>query len=260
MIMTRGILFAGLLFLAGCSGNNVQPAKSLLPHKMVRNEMTYEIFYNDQHQVIKVETTAAYPGGTMIQATYFTYTSDGQLTELNTTDGWQFNYTYTDGRITSTEELINGILTQTHSFTYDNNGRLAETITFQDIPEEGGVVPVSKDTFAYDGRGNLTRQQRFYYTKQGTEEHLLSSQDFSEYDNKLNSEAYFLTLPINPTAKLFQNNPGKLEVRNGNGVLAFTDTHSYTFNELGYATTKSTHSVGNGVDETYSTTYTFLEK
>lgn len=227
---------------------------------MVRNELTHEIFYNDEHQAIKVETTAAYPGGTMIQTNYFTYNPDGQVTELNTTDGWQFNYDYTNGRISSTEELINSILTQTHSFVYDDNGRLTQAITYQDIPEEGGVVPVSKDTYAYDSRGNLTRQQRYYYTNQGTQEHLLTTQDFSDYDNKLNSESFFLVIPINPTARMFQNNPGKLEVRNGNGVLAFTDTYSYTYNEAGYALTKSTHSVGSGIDETYTTTYSFKEK
>ncbi len=252
-------MIPALLVLAACADNPVQPAKSLLPHKLVRNEVTSELFYNSDNQAIKLETTSVYNGGTMVSTQYFTYDFSGKLIQLNTTSGWQFNYHYLNGRIASTEELVNAVLSQIHEFEYDNQGQLVQSITYQDIPEEGGVIPVARDTYAYDRNGNLTRSQRYYYSTGGTQSFLLTTHDFSQYDNKINPEPHFYFSPINPLARFFRNNPGRLEVRNGNGILSSTETYLYSYNSSGYAVTRTTRSIGSGIDETYQTTYSFIE-
>lgn len=251
-------ILAGLL-LVTCAERPDPTPSSLLPHKLVRNELTNELFYDGNNRVIKLEITAVYPGGTTTSADDFVYDADGKLTSFRTSTGWEFTYHYDQGRVVHTEEWVNGTLSQTHGFEYTAEGRLSKSITYQDIPEEGGVVPVAMDTYVYDYRGNLTRSQRYYYSTGGSQSNLLTTHDFSNYDDKINPEPAFFFSPINPTVQFFQNNPRRLEVRNGNGVLAFTDTYSYIYNTSGYATARFTRSVGSGIEDTYQTSYSYKE-
>ncbi len=63
----------------------------------------------------------------------------------------------------------------------------------------------------------------------------------------------------NPPRPIEWRNPGKLEVRNGNGHLSLTETYRYTYLADGFAATKTTTSVFGGNTETYATSYFFLE-
>lgn len=229
-----------------------------LPHRLVQGNTSHEIAYTPDGLISQLTTTNVYPGGTLVHHQYFLY-NDGRLTESTTSSGWRFVYNYTTDRITETEEYLDGNLSQKHTFAYDGQGRVTQSITYQDLPEEGGWIPVQKSTYAYDPAGNVLENKLYYYGTGGAPEYLLTENTFSEYDTKLNAEAAFEIFSINPTFRPFVNNPGKLEVRNGNGHLSLTETYRYTYRADGFAETKTTTSVFGGNTETYATSYFFLE-
>lgn len=261
--MNRLLTFAMIAVIAqACNpGESIapEPEPTLLPHRLVQGDMSYEIAYDPQGKVSQITTSNTYPGGTLVHDQFFLYDDSGVLVESTTTSGWRFVYTYASGRISETLEYVDGNLSQKHQFTYDTKGRVSQSVTYQDIPEEGGWIPVQKSTYTYDISGNLLENRLFYFGSNGTPEYLLTVNNFSEYDNKLNTEASFEIMAINPHFRPFTNNPGKLEIRNANGHLSVTETYTYTYNPKGFAESKTTTSVFNGTTEVFSTAYFFLE-
>jgi YD repeat-containing protein len=236
-----------------------QPQPTLLPHRLVQGDMALEIAYSPEGKISQLTTTNGYPGGTLIHDQFFLYDDAGKLAEVTTSSGWRFVYTYSGGRIVETLEYLDGNLSQKHQFAYDSKGRVSQSITYQDIPEEGGWIPVQKSTYSYNNTGNLLENRLYYFGTGGTPEYLLTVNTFSDYDQKINTEASFEITVINPQLKPFVNNPGKLEIRNGNGHLSVTETYTYTYNAEGYAESKTTTSLFNGNTEVYTTSYFFLE-
>src|SRR5690349_2855672 len=101
----------------------------------------------------------------MVSTQEFTYGNDGHLKESTADSGWRMVYTF-DGEfkfIIRTDEYVNDVLSQYHTFEYNASGTLKARIAWQDIPEEGGLVPVSKDVFEYDSRGNVIKNELFYF-------------------------------------------------------------------------------------------------
>jgi hypothetical protein len=236
-----------------------QPTPTLLPHRLVQGDMSHEIAYDPQGKLAQITTTNAYPGGTMVHDQFFLYDDAGTLAEVTTSSGWRFVYSYTGGRIVETLEYVDGNLSQKHRFTYDGKGRVTQNITYQDIPEEGGWIPVQKSTYSYDPSGNVLENRLYYYGTGGAPEYLLTVNTFSQYDNKINTEAAFEVTVINPQLRPFVNNPGKLEIRNANGHLSVTETYAYTYNAEGYADSKTTTSLFSGNTEVFTTSYSFIE-
>lgn len=261
--MCRTLTFAWLAAVLLSCGNEEtivpQPTPTLLPHRLVQGDMALEIAYDPQGKLAQITTTNAYPGGTMVHDQFFLYNDAGKLAEVTTSSGWRFVYAYTGGRIVETEEYVDGNLLQKHKFTYDGKGRVTQTITYQDLPEEGGWIPVQKSTYSYDPTGNLLENRLYYYGSGGAPEYLLTVNNFSQYDTRINTEAAFEVTVINPLMKPFVNNPGKLEIRNANGHLSVTETYTYTYNAEGYAYSKTTTSVFSGTTEVFSTSYFFME-
>jgi YD repeat-containing protein len=261
--MYRILTFAWLaaVFLS-CSKDDTiipQPTPTLLPHRLVQGDMSLEIAYDPQGKLAQITTTNAYPGGTMTHDQFFLYDDAGNLAELTTSSGWRFVYSWNGGRIVETLEYVDGNLSQKHQFAYDSKGRVTQNITYQDLPEEGGWIPVQKSTYSYDPSGNVLENRLYYYGSGGAPEHLLTVNNFSEYDNGINTEAAFEVTAINPQLRPFVNNPGKLEIRNANGHLSVTETYTYTYNAEGYADSKTTTSLFNGNTEVFSTSYFFIE-
>lgn len=237
----------------------LQPVPAVRPHRLVQGDMSHEIAYEPAGKIAQITTTNAYPGGALVHDQFFLYDDAGLLAELTTSSGWRFVYSYSAGRITETLEYVDGNLSQKHQFAYDIRGRVSQSVTYQDIPEEGGWIPVQKSTYTYDATGNVLENRLYYYGSNGTPEYLLTVNTFSGYDNKLNTEAAFEITAINPLSRYFVNNPGKLEIWNANGHLSVTETYAYTYHPEGFAETKTTTSVFNGNTEVYSTAYFFME-
>jgi len=220
-----------------------------------------EYVYNDAWQLVQIRIITEFGnGGQMVSTQDFSYLPDGNVKEVNTDTGFKFVYTYTSGLISRTDEYINGAWTQYHDFTYDNRGRLISTITYQDIPDEGGIIPTSKSTYQYDDNDNLALQRQYYYTSYGAEAILQTAFLYSNYDNKVNTADGFNVNVYNPFTFLRKNNPGKLITQNGSGNVVSTEIYSYQFDDNGYVTSKTTQVTdAQGAADSYVTTFTFKE-
>lgn len=255
------ILFFAFLLLSCSKDETIVPISgpTLLPHRLVQGNMSYEISYDVSNRLAQIDLSTTYPGGTTLHSQYFLYDDEGKLIVSTTSSGWKFEYRYTGERITETYEYVNGSLSQQHRFTYDSRNRVIQTITYQDIPEEGGLIPVQKATYQYDQNDNVLENKLYYYTTGGASAVLLSTHTFSGYDSKVHTEGAFEVTAVNPQLRPFRNNPTRLEVRNGSNILGLVETYTYDYNPQGFASRKVTKSVFNGTTEEYETSYSFVE-
>jgi YD repeat-containing protein len=199
-------------------------------------------------------------GGEWRSTTELVYDANGRLTESTTDTGWRLVYFYSDGKIVATDEYVTGVLSQQHSHTYDSKGRLIKSITTQNIPEEGGIIPVARDEYQYDDNDNLIVNELYYYGTRGTQSALLTRFVFSNYDDKVSSDDFFDFVAFNPLVSLRKNNPGRLEVTNVHGVHTITEVYTYEYHSRGYATKKTTHTTTHtGYEGEYSVDYEFEE-
>jgi hypothetical protein len=254
------LIFLLSFVVIACDTNNPEPVSvELKPSRFEEQDFTREYVYNDANQLIQIRMISALPnGGTMTSTQNFTYHSNGKMVETTSDTGFRFVYTYTGDKISRTDEYVNGTWSKYHAFAYDVRGRLTEHITYQDIPEEGGLIPTSKDTFQYDANNNLEVMNMYYYTSYGAEAKLLTTFISSDYDTKINTEDYFDVNVFNPYVRLRKNNPGKLITQNAAGVAGSTELYTYQYHPIGYATSKTTQVTWyHGGTGSYTSVFTF---
>lgn len=251
--------------LAACNDDEpirVDSPLTLIPKTFVEADLTKSLVYDDANRLVEIHFITKYPNGTTSTSVQtFVYNEEGKLAESTTDTGWRYVYTYDNHFIIRTDEYIQDTHSDYHLFKYDNKSRLIERVTYQDIPEEGGEIPVAKDTFTYDSQGNLEFQRLYYYTSYGLEAKLLTELAFSDYDDKVNSEEYFDVMGINPLIRLRKHNPSKMIVKNQQGNITSTETYAYTYHPKGYAVAKKARIVlYNGNEGSYEATYLFEER
>lgn len=240
--------------------NNPQTELEVIPDTYSELNYSRTLHYDSEGKLIRVQMISVFPNNVTDESNqYYSYNLQGKLVECTTNNGWRMVYSYSGNNVVRTDEYVNSELrSQYHTFEYTPNGKLAKSITYQNIPEEGGEIPVSSSVYEYDADGNLKFEKLYYYTTGGAEAVLLTVFTFGAYDDKPNSENLFSINPFNPFMKLSKNNPGQLEVKNGNGVVSSTNTYTYEYNAKGYPVKKSTHTVlYNGQEGDYETVYTF---
>lgn len=255
------------LIIIACDTNNpelVHPEPvhlDLKPALFIEEDFTREYIYNETNQLIQIRLISALPnGGSMTTTQNFSYLLTGKMADATSDTGFKFVYTYTGDKISRTDEYVYGSWSRYHAFTYDSQGRLAEHVIFQNIPEEGGMIPTSKDTYQYDVHDNLTVLNMYYYTSYGAEAKLLTTFISSNYDDKMNTEDYFDVNVFNPYVTLRKNNPGKLITQNAYGNVTSTEVYTYQYHPTGYATSKTTHVTWyHGGTGSYTSTFTFKE-
>ena len=258
-------LFAAVCFLGlftACDSNEpVSTELTLRPLLFEEADFKREYSYNASNQLTEIRFISTFAnGGTMTSKQNFTYLSNGKLSETTSDTGFRFAYTYNGDKIVRTDEYVNGSWSRQHDFKYDSRGRLIESITRQNIPEEGGLIPTHKDTYEYDGNDNLVLMRMYYYTSFGAEAVLQTSFISSNYDDKINTEDKFELNVFNPYVTLRKNNPGKLITQNGQGVASSTEVYTYEYHPKGYATKKTTQLTWyHGGTGSYTSTYQFSE-
>lgn len=256
------IILLSLIIVACDTSEHPEPIPlNLKPALFVEEDFKREYVYNDADQLVQIRLISELTnGGTMTSTQDFTYLSNGKLKETTSDTGFKFVYGYAGDRIIRTDEYVNGTWSRYHAFTYDMRGRLIETITYQDIPEEKGIIPTSKDTYQYDDHGNLEVMRMYYYTAYGAEAKLLTTFISSDYDTKMNTEDYFDLNVFNPYATLRKNNPGKLITLNASGNVTSTEVYAYQYHPIGYASSKTTSVTWyHGGTGSYTSTFTFKE-
>ena len=221
-----------------------------------------ELLYDASGKITGLSIVTHFSNGNeMISVQTLIYNAAGQLVESTTDTGWRMVYTYNDRNLISkTDEYVNGSWSKLHEYFYNSQGLLTHDISFQDIPEEGGLIPVAKNEYTYNTDGNVIQQLLYYYTSFGAEAKLLTKFTYSGYDKKVATEEYFDMHPFNPFIRLKKNNPAKLIVQNAAGITSITETYQYKYNSDGYAIEKKTFTtMYNGNTGSYTTTYTFKE-
>jgi hypothetical protein len=256
------ILFLSLMIVACDSGENPEPILlDLKPALFVEEDFKREYVYNDANQLIQIRLISEFTnGGSMVSTQDFSYLANGRLKEVTSDTGFKFVYGYAGNKITRTDEYVNGTWSKYHAFTYDSYGRLSEQITYQNIPEEGGLIPTSKDTYQYDAHDNLEVMNMYYYTPYGAEAKLLTTFISSDFDDQIITEDYFDVNIFNPYVTLRKNNPGKLITLNASGQVTSTEFYTYQYHPMGYATSKTTTVTWyHGGTGSYTSIYTFKE-
>lgn len=262
--MTRPlVLILVIAFFAACdSDNNPTPtAPNLVPVKLEEQNYTKELFYDAAGKLKEVSSETRFVDGSRhkLQQTLI-YNANGRLVESVTDAGSHMIYVYDDkDRIVQTDEYENSNWKQKHVYHYNSKGLITDRITYHNIPDEGGVVPVSEEAYDYDSKGNVSRQQLYKYER--NEAKLLTTYLLSEYDNKINTDEYFDTHPFNPLLTIRKNNPGKLVTQNALGFTTSMETYTYRYNDQHYAIEKTTAvTYYNGNTGSYTTQYTFRNK
>lgn len=250
------------LFVFSCKEEQPLPIdqkEELIPISYTEEGFTKTLTYNEAGKLTRIHYATTFSDGNILESVHdFRYNADGVLTESENNIGWRLVYTYDGDLIVKTEEYLSGQIPQYHLFTYDDKKRLIERVTYQDILEEGGDVPVSKESYVYDQHDNITIQRLYYYTSYGAEARLLSEFEFSEYDEKINSEEFFDIMGINPFIRLRKNNPGVMTFKNNSGLVSLTERYTYTYHEKGYPIIKAVDVTQyNGTTGSYEARYTF---
>lgn len=203
------------------------------------------------------------PGDVVLESTMdYYYTTGGTLEKAVTDHEYRLEFTLEGDKIVRTDQYINDVLTEYYTFSYDEKGRLKDFTTWQDIPEAGGLVPKLKEVYLYDIRDNLTSQFLYFYNTGINGHELLTTFEYSDYDDKVEAESLFDGYSVNPLVKLKKNNPGKMVTKNKHGNTVVVDHYSYIYNERGYATQKTTYSIFpyNGSSGSYETLYYYEER
>lgn len=261
---TSAYLIFGCIFLAACSDDDATVVKEeiVLPSKVESIDSKVEFTHDDSHKISTVKSSYYYPNDVVLETNYtYAYTSDGKFKQCVTDNGFRFDYTYDGDRLVRTDEYINDIFTQYHSFVYNGAGRMTERTTWQNIPEEGGWIPVSKEELTYDAHENLLTQKLFFYNT-GTQQHkLLTSFSYENYDDGFSVEGLFANYIVNPEMKLSKNNPRKVTTTNGNGITSFISEFSYSYDDVGYPLSRSIKAtvVSSGEVTTSSQTYSYVK-
>jgi hypothetical protein len=250
------LIIASVLFLS-CDRTEVEPVKPsrILPLRLELDDYKREFSFDASDRVTTVKNTSYMPGDVVLE-TIIEYHYDGdRLEKTVSANGYTLVYSYEDNRITRTDEYLGDQLTQYYTFSYDTDGRLKEYTTWDDIPEYGGVVPKARELYVYDNRDNLSHQFLYAYNHGIRGHELVSSFEFSEYDEYPEAESRFDAYAFNPQAVFRKNNPGKMVVKNRLGNTGMIDTYSYVYDASGYVTEKTTtvtypHSGSNGFYKT----------
>ncbi|MEQ8363384.1 MAG: hypothetical protein RH948_10985 [Cyclobacteriaceae bacterium] len=264
MRLFRYIIFGWVVALFSCNDEQQSPISNgsdLIAISYTEAGFIKTLFHDDKGRLIQIHYLTTFSDDKTLESNHnFVYNTIDHLTESSTDTGFRLVYTYGGNKIIRTDEYLNGEKSDFHTFSYDERGRIIERITYQDIPEEGGEIPVSKETYQYDQNDNVILQTLYYYTSFGEEARLLSEFEFSNYDNKINSEEFFDIIGINPLINLRKNNPGLMILKNDKGNSTITEKYSYTYHEKGYPIRKVVDvTYYDGTTGSYEATYTFKE-
>jgi hypothetical protein len=255
------------LMIIACDTNDQElvqpePVQTVIkPVLFVEEDFKREYVYNDADQLIQIRLISTFPnGGSMTSTQDFSYLSNGKISETTSDTGFRFVYTYSGNKISRTDEYVYSTWSKYHAFIYDTRGRLTEHITYQNVPEEGGMIPTSKETYQYDASDNLEVTNMYYFTPYGAEAKLLTTFISSHYDDKMNTEDYFDVNVFNPYVTLRKNNPGKLITQNASGNISSTEEYTYHYHPKGYVTSKTTSVTWyHGGTGWYTSTFTIKE-
>lgn len=257
------LLFIAVLFTS-CSDDFTIKSLTLRPVKMTEADTGRELVYDEQNRLSKVIMTTVLPNNETIRnESQFHYGDDSNLDSCVTDTGYKMIYQYANGRIVQTDEFINNVFNQYHTFQYSSDGRrIVELSSWKNIEEAGGFVAHTRNTFEYDANRNLQKSGLYNYNTATNEHELSTTYEFSEYDTKKSGDDLFDVMPIHPWITFRSNNPGKLEIKNNLGNLSSVEIYTYVYNDMEYPEKRNTAVtyLHNGSSGSYETEYFYVKK
>jgi hypothetical protein len=260
--LTRWALVLPAILFYSCDSSDDDPVRETIytPVKMEAGDISVELQYNAAGELTHSVTRQQALNGVVLTSTLKYIYKNGRIDSAARDTGFRISFQYEDDKIVSAEEYIDVTWVQRHTFTYDTKGRLKESITWQNVPEEGGISPVQRNTFEYDERDNLIANDIYYYSTGKDDFVLLTVMRVSDYDNQPNAEGFFERHPYNPLVTLRKNNPRKMVITNAAGLGKAEYTFTYTYNAGGYPVKKDASVLFDGVTTTSEVRYFFTEE
>lgn len=198
----------------------------------------YNFTYNNQGQV----STAGYSDDVR---SYDIVYSNGRVSELSSTRSTnddRIQYLYTDGKVSVLKYINDAGETFMRCYlTYNNLGQL-KNMEWEVKDANVGFALQRTYTFSYYPDGNLSGRIEEYHEINGQHPPQLYIDEFSDYDNKHNSDGFMLLHPSQqhlvflPGVQLQKNNPRKV-IRSGTGVNYRID-YTYQYSNKNYITNK----------------------
>lgn len=259
--LTRWALLLPVILFNSCDSDD-EPVRETVytPVRMETEDTSVELQYNTAglltHSTMKQKAL----NGVVLTSTLEYIYKNGRIDSAARETVFRAAFKYEGDRIARTEEYIDDTWVQRHTFAYDEKGRLKESITLQDIPEEDGIIPVRKSVYQYDERDNLVAHDHYYYAPGKKDFVLLTVTRISDYDAKPNAEDFFGGHPFNPHVKFRKNNPRKMVVSNAAGLGKTEYTFTYTYNDGGYPVKKVASVLFDGQTTTNEVRYFFTEQ
>lgn len=224
--ITAGVFAVSLAFFSCDQDQQTMPESKHVPLKMEEDGYVRELIYDDAKRLITVKSTSTMPDRSTVQTTQTReYDAAGRLVKISIDDNWLMQYTYRGDRIVRTDEFRNNQPHQVHIFSHNVSGRVVEMLTLRE--ENGEAVPVSRMNYVYDLEGNLMEADHYNFERGQLV--LGTTLTYSGYDAMKSNIDSFGAHAVNPVAVFHTNNPGKMVVKNFNGVVTSTEDYTYQY-------------------------------
>lgn len=244
-------MFATIL-LIGCDDKDVSPVSdlTLIPVRLEEPGYTLELMYNDQRQLTHSKATGKMPDNdNIITVQEMFYDASGKLVKSTKDNEWRTEYYYEGDLLVRMDEFYKGSLHLDYRFTYNDQDRLTETVTWK-----ADGVPYSKIVNTWDASGNLSTEQYYEY-EQGSFQ-LKYTSAYSGYDDKISVDQLFNANAAGRRKHLRPHNPARLEITFVEGIVAIREDYTYHYDEKGYPTERTaTTTFRDGSSGSYVTRY-----
>jgi hypothetical protein len=228
---TRAILAGVAIVLIQCEQDlHTIPSAAIKPVRLEEEGYSRELFFNNTGKQVHVKSATTMPDQSLIESVQeLFYDETGRLAKTIIDNSWRMEYFYEGNKIILTDEYRNNAPYQFHTFSYNISGRLVEMVTLQN--HHANAIPVSKIFNIYDLEGNLVESRSYAHEIDGF--HLNTSFTYACYDDMLSGDHYFSAYALNPYVRFHTNNPGKMIVKNFNGMISTTEEYTYQYNIQG---------------------------
>ncbi len=210
------------------------PANALLKQIKWSETDHYTFSYNDQNQPLQLRNQWQFVQGdpTQIhQIVYdFQYNTQQRLRQVTQTGGITTRYFYQENLMQKIQDVYpGGVVVNETVYLYANGRIVQENYTVS--PPTGQPPSIYKRILGYDDRGNLNKVET-YEQKENMSFQLIQTNEYSDFDDKINVRNWLMRYPYLPQVRWQFNNPGKETIRLGEG-LPKTLTYTYQYNAQG---------------------------
>jgi hypothetical protein len=260
--MTRFHFYlASLVFVflvSSCEDDVPVKEKHYRPLRMEEVAYKRELVYNASGQVTKIVSQSEMPDKEIIATVQeFGYNENGKIASSLIDNERLYKYTWEDGRITKTEELLNGVPSYRYVFLYHSTGMIKEMQTF--VYDAGVPKLKGKVAYAFDPNRNISTVKEFSFQDEAYS--LTMIYEFDRYDNFPSADSYFDFHTLNTGLQLHRNNPGRMVSKNKNGIAFSIEDYVYDYNPNGLVTKRESTKTFLHIGSTgsYETHYFFEE-